>query len=342
MQKIELSQDQVLILQNIHRSTKDGKKRDRIKTILFLNRWFSYRETAELLLLDDDTVRAISKKFLEDGMDKFLEDDYVCYCWKLTDEQEEKVKDFVRNNMVMDAMIVVEFIKNEFNKIYTRQWVIDLLHRVWFVFKKTKKVPAKANKINQTLFIYNYRVFKAILMEDEVICFIDWVHPMHNVMNQYWWIEKWKEKEIKSNTWRERININGAYNIETQEIVSVQSERINAQSTIELYKKLEEKYSDKRIIWVYRDNARYYWNALVKEYLPTSRIVEVPLPTYSPNLNPIERLWRFFKREILYNQYYEKFSDFEKVVNQFFYDDFSKYKWRLSIFVTDNFRAMGF
>jgi transposase len=53
-------------------------------------------------------------------------------------------------------------------------------------------------------------------------------------------------------------------------------------------------------IYVIRDNARYYANSLGKEYLDTSKIKEICLPPYSPNLNLIERLWLFFKKNITY------------------------------------------
>ena len=52
-------------------------------------------------------------------------------------------------------------------------------------------------------------------------------------------------------------------------------------------------------IYIFRDNAKYYSNKEVQEYLKTSKIKEIPLPTYSPNLNPIERLWLFMKKEVL-------------------------------------------
>jgi transposase len=130
-----------------------------------------------------------------------------------------------------------------------------------------------------------------------------------------------------------------AYCLQTQEVVIVTADSINAQSTIELYKKLEEKHPEKTTIFIYRDNARYYANVLVKEYLLTSRIKEIPLPTYSPNLNPIERLWLFMKEELLYNKYYEHFSEFKEVIRKFFNEDFHLYRPQLSTFITDNFHV---
>ena len=53
-------------------------------------------------------------------MDKFLEDSYVCYSGKLTLKQKEEVKSFVRNNIVMDAIVVIDFIKKQWNIEYSR------------------------------------------------------------------------------------------------------------------------------------------------------------------------------------------------------------------------------
>ncbi len=63
------------------------------------------------------------------------------------------------------------------------------------------------------------------------------------------------------------------------------------------------------------DNERYYSSKLVEEFIPeNTRIEFVFLPPYRPNLNIIERLWKFFKKNITYTEYYEKFSVFKEGV----------------------------
>lgn len=114
MQTIKLTEAQVFTLKSMHRSTKNRKKADRIKTILFLHRWFSMKETAELLLLDEKTVGTIRDRFISDGIDEFTKDSYVLYTGKLTQEQKEQVRTFVRNNLVLDTIIVIEFVKEKF------------------------------------------------------------------------------------------------------------------------------------------------------------------------------------------------------------------------------------
>lgn len=340
MSKIILTSEEKITLEQLHRVTKDRKKADKIKTILFLDRGFSYTETADLLMLDRDTIYKIKNKFMNDWINNFLDTNYVFYKWKLTNEQEKKIEDFVVWRYISDSKEIVNFIKSEFEIDYTISWVTKLLYRLDFTYKKTKQIPSKADQEKQEAHIEFYKRLKSNLTEEEMILFCDWVHPLHNSSNGYCWIKKWSEKDIKSNTWRNRLNINWAYSIEKQEVTIVTSEKINAQSTIELYKKIEAKYPDKTTIYIVRDNARYYNCNLVKEYLKNSRIKEIPLPPYSPNLNSIERLRLFFKKRITYNKYYEHFTDFKNAVEYFFGDWFSEYSYFLKTAVTDNFRAI--
>ena len=74
------------------------------------------------------------------------------------------------------------------------------------------------------------------------ILYMDGVHPQHNTMLAYGWIKKGQDNIIKSNTGRQRININGALDAETHAVISRDDERINAQSTIALLEQVETAY----------------------------------------------------------------------------------------------------
>ncbi len=337
MSKFHLSSSEKETLESLHRKTQERKKADKIKTLLFLDRGFTYIETAELLMLDRDTIARIRKRFKKDWIEKFLNTDYVHYSWKLSLEEEKQVSTFVENHYIWDSKEIIEYIKTSFWKTYSISWINALLHRLWFSYKKTKQVPAKADKAKQEKFLAEYEELKKNKKENEIILFADWVHPLHNSQNWYCWIKTWTEKELKSNTWRDRVNINGVFCVDTQEATIVESEMINAQSTVDLYKKIEEKYADMEKIYIVRDNARYYNCTLVKKYLENSRIIEIPLPPYSPNLNAIERLWKFFKKQVTSNKYYEKFDDFKKAILHFFNEGILLCKEKLRTAVTDNF-----
>ena len=175
---------------------------------------------------------------------------------------------------------------------------------------------------------------------EDKIFFMDGTHPQHNPMPAYCWIEKGTTKEIPTNTGRERINLNGALDIESHEVIIREDESINAPSTVELFKEIEEKNPEAPVIYIISDNARYYRAQLVKTYLENSRIQLVFLPPYSPNLNLIERVWRFFHEEILYNTYYETYKKLKDACLNFF-ANIRKYKDKLCPLLTENFQIIG-
>lgn len=97
---------------------------------------------------------------------------------------------------------------------------------------------------------------------------------------------------------------------------------------------------------LFLDNARYYKNHKVRAYLETSKIEAHYLPPYSPNLNPIERLWKWMKQRVLYNTYYECFDDFKQAVFGFLknlsrLDPKSELGQAFASRVRDHFRAIG-
>ncbi|SCZ86368.1 hypothetical protein NSMM_520038 [Nitrosomonas mobilis] len=93
---------------------------------------------------------------------------------------------------------------------------------------------------------------------------------------------------------------------------------INAQSIIKRFQQIEPQNPEAVRIHVICDNARYYHARLVKDYLANSRIELVFLPPYAPNLNLIERFWKFLKKTILYGRYYETFCQFKTACGNFF------------------------
>ncbi|MFI0477925.1 MAG: transposase [Candidatus Rhabdochlamydia sp.] len=86
------------------------------------------------------------------------------------------------------------------------------------------------------------------------------------------------------------MNINGALNANNLEVTTVTADSINAQSTIDLFQKLEKQYPHVKRIIAICDNASYYRSKLVTEYLKKSRVKIKFLPRCSPNLNLIKRL----------------------------------------------------
>ncbi len=169
---------------------------------------------------------------------------------------------------------------------------------------------------------------------------MDGAHPQHNTIAAYGWIKKGQDKAVKTNSGRQRLNINGALDIKTCKATVTFEETLNALTIPTLFKKLRKVYRKAGKLYLICDNAGYYKSKETQKAAAALNIELVFLPPYSPNLNLIERFWKFFKKKGLYNQYYPKFSDFKNAVTEFF-EDLKQYQSELRSLLTENFQVMA-
>jgi transposase len=153
------------------------------------------------------------------------------------------------------------------------------------------------------------------------------MHQTHNNENGYLWQLKGKKgtKKVPSNTGRRRLNILGALDMVTLDIVPFITEENCNKETIKVFlNEVKRTYQTAKKITIFLDNARYQRNYEVQNYAKKLGITLEFMPPYSPNLCLIERLWKFFKKKIIKNKYYETFEEFYQEVCTFFqkWDDF--------------------
>lgn len=128
-------------------------------------------------------------------------------------------------------------------------------------------------------------------------------------------------------------------NAETFETTVVASEsNIDHESTISLFAQLLILDPFAKKIHVILDNAKYHYSKEVRNFVSTSRINLIYLPAYSPELNLIERLWKVFKKNVIYNKYYEKFESFKEACLDFFGNQ-KKYLEQISSIMGDGLEA---
>ena len=340
MDDFELTTKQVHQLREDHRHTADKRHADRIKTVILLGTGWSVGDVAQALLLDPDTLRRHVERYRRGGVEGLLEMNYRGSQPKLNDDQQAQLDVHLSQHIDLSSTEIVAPIEQTYGMSYSVSGLTDLLHRLGFTYKNPKLVPGKADAESQQNFVDEYRRLKENKGEYDPIYFMDAVHPQHNTAVGYGWIKRGVEKLIKSNTGRQRLNINGAINIETMQAVTRCDDTINAQSTIELFKQIERKHRKAEVIYIICDNARYYRSKLVQVFLATSRIKLIFLPPYSPNLNLIERLWKYFRKQVPCNRYYEHFEDFKRACVDFF-ETIPKYKQALRRLLTENFPILS-
>lgn len=121
---------------------------------------------------------------------------------------------------------------------------------------------------------------------------------------------------VRAASGRQRFNVLGAWNAVTRELVSVTNTTVvNTEAMCELLRKIAALALTGPITLVL-DNARYQRNHAVQSLADQLGITLLFLPPYSPNLNLIERLWRFLKRQAVYGRYHPTFADFQAAIEQ--------------------------
>lgn len=170
----------------------------------------------------------------------------------------------------------------------------------------------------------------------KVVLFTDAAHFVHGAFMSYVWC--FTRIFIGTPPGRKRYNVLGAINTVTMELTSVNNDSyINAKSVCLLLKKLYLQYVGLPIILVL-DNARYQKCKLVRRYAKILGIQLLYLPSYSPQLNLIERLWKFVKKKVLHGKYYPTFEEFRHALKQFL-DNLHKIKSQLNSLLTWNFQS---
>jgi transposase len=143
---------------------------------------------------------------------------------------------------------------------------------------------------------------------------------------------------VRAASGRKRYNVLGAFDAVTHRLVRVTNlGYINAESVCTLLRSVAEAAVGLPITLVL-DNARYQKCAVVQALAASLEIELLYLPSYSPNLNLIERRWRFVRVESLNSTYYEKFDDFRTAIDGCLDDLSTVHKGEMQTLMTHKFQ----
>jgi len=169
------------------------------------------------------------------------------------------------------------------------------------------------------------------------VFFCDGVHLIYGYTGGYSWC---KERMcVPSSYGRKRVNLLGFMDAVTLKTEKVTEEKyLNSDSVCKGLEKLRKEYPDE-FIYVILDNAAYQKCKKVKHCAESFNINLVFLPPYSPNLNLIERLWKFLRKKIMANKYYCTFSEFYQLVSKFIDELHTTYFYELRSIISFQFEC---
>jgi len=215
------------------------------------------------------------------------------------------------------------------------------LKRLNFRYRKVAAIPAKADIGKQAEFLVSflYPCLREARNGLRTVLFLDAAHFVHGSFLGSLWSKI--RVFVKAPSGRRRLNVLGAVNAITKQLHVLSNETyINSQVLCDFLKDIAQIYVEQPITIVL-DNARYQRCKLVQAYAESLNIQLLFLPSYSPNLNIIERVWKFIKKKSLNSRYYETFFDFRMAILKAVESCNNEWEDELTSLLTLNFQTFS-
>lgn len=302
-------------LLSLHKTTRDGRVRDRIKSVIHADNGWSVDEIADALLIHETTVRQHLKDYVEEQK---LKPENGGSNSLLTEAQTHELIEHLILNTYSHTRQICTYIQQTYGVTYSVSGLNKWLHKNDFSYKKPKGVPHKFDSDKQDEFIEKYEALKSELAEDEAIVFMDAVHPTQATKVSCGWIRKGMDKTIETTGSRTRLNLVGGIELgKLSEAVIRQYDTVNGEAIMDFFEQLKRQYGECSTLHVILDGAGYHRSEEVKEKAKGLNIELHYLPPYSPNLNPIERLWKVMNEKVRNNRYFATAKAFRQEIQHF-------------------------
>jgi len=339
---INLSEQERKALEVQIRQTHERKLADRLRVILYRAAGHTRQAIAKLLQMSRNHVTKLLRRYRDGGLTTVLQPDkYKGAQPKLTPEQQQALKVELTTHIYATALQVMAWLEAQWQVGYTDVSAVHkLLKRLGFSYKKNRLVPSKADPELQRRFVQWFQGLCKRLGPEDRLYFGDAVHFKHNAEAGYAWSLKGEPHLIPANSGRQRYNVFGAYCVQTQEgVFLLTEENIDQTKLVEFLPRLRAQHPGAGKIYLLLDNASYNYARTVTEEARRQRILLDYLPPYSPNLNPIERLWKFVRKEFFKDKYRDTFAKFRTQLDAFF-ANLAQYHDQLASLLTTNFELV--
>ena len=210
MTDYRLDKRELAELRAAHRQVRDVRAAYRINAVVLLGQGWSTAEVAGALLMDPETVRSYFKRYTCGGVEELLRMSYVGSEARLDPAQMAELDAHLRTHLYLTAEAVARWVEQRWGVRYTPSGMTAVLHCLGYTYKKAKLTPGKPDPERQEAFLETYKKIKENKEESDPIYFMDATHPQHNPVIGCGWIKRGEDYPIKSNTGRQRLNINGA------------------------------------------------------------------------------------------------------------------------------------
>lgn len=341
MNKFKFTEEQVYEIEEAFETQELGPLPCRkLSALVLVGRGLTQAQAGKAIQADERTVRSYCKEYLSDGIQGILNDKQYrpsSFYAEYFDQIIESFEQQAPSTSLEAAQRISVISGRNLSAAHAR----NLMKRLGFKCLKPGSCPGKAKPAEQLDFFENSlrpKLEEAKAGERRVF-FIDAAHFVRGPYLKRLWCRSrlW----IPTASGRGRINVMGAVDAYAQSIHFLASEsNIDAPTAACILLKLREAHPDEPIT-VVLDNAQYQKCSRYRVIAKALNIDLLFLPPYSPNLNIIERVWKWIKNQCLYNRYYEKMDTFTKAITDCLDKIEKAIPDSLKSMLTLNFQSLG-
>jgi transposase len=339
MKTIQLTPQPRNGIEERRRHAQDRRIYQRLSAVLWIDDGRTREEVAYLVGVSTRQVGQWLRIFRNKGLEALCTLHYKGDPGRLRPAQIDRLKHQIAQGGFHTAEQVRTWIKETFGVSYSATGVKELLSRIGASYHKVSGFFWKADVEEQKQFVRKYRRHKREAGPKTRRYFVDACHPVWGVDLLYsCWLLVGQRYYVGVGNGRKRLNILGAYSPDDQDYVDLRltKENITGEQFLKLLEAIRAKHPDTEKFILYLDNARYYSKPVVQEWLATHREFHlVFLPAYSPNLNLIERLWKFLRKKAL-NRWHKTFDEMQAAVAAVL-DHLGDYRDELVTLMTEQF-----
>jgi transposase len=337
---LEFSQDILTQIQHHRLHHPHHKVRQKMDALWQKSLDIPHWQIGEIVGITGNTLRNYFREYQTGGLESLLEVRFYHPTSELAD-YKTCLKTYFTKHPPHSAGEAAAFIKRHLEIDLSPNRVLIFLKSLGIKRLKVGQIPAKADVEAQQTFVEEQlepRIEEAKAGK-RALFFVDAAHFVQRPFLAFVWC--FVRVFMKTPSGRKRFNVLGALNAVTHELITVCNDRyINAESVAELFHKLAALRLNIPITLVL-DNARYQKCTYIKELAASLDIELLYLPPYSPNLNLIERLWKFVKKEALTGRYYEDFPAFKSAIVRCLAQTQTTYKTTLDSLLALHFQTFS-